>query len=95
MGPPVLPAILAKSTTDMGVALPLASPPTGLTTPCSNVTCSTGSSQSLAARRHSSLLICLAASTTAMVPEKVERLPPVRKLKPSEPVSPMIGRTLS
>jgi len=30
-----------------------------------------------------------------MEPEKAERLPPVRKLKPSEPVSPMIGRTLS
>ena len=31
----------------------------------------------------------------AIEPEKAERLPPVRKLKPSEPVSPMIGRTLS
>ena len=30
-----------------------------------------------------------------MEPENAERLPPVRKLKPSEPVSPMIGRTLS
>ena len=49
----------------------------------------------LAARAQSSALICLAASTMAMEPEKAERLPPVRKLKPSEPVSPMIGRTLS
>ncbi len=39
--------------------------------------------------------MCFAASTMAMEPEKAERLPPVRKLKPSEPVSPMIGRTLS
>ena len=67
----------------------------GFTYPFSNVTCSTGSSHSLAARRQRSDLICLAASTTAMLPEKAERLPPVRKLKPTDPVSPMIGRTLS
>src|SRR5262249_58348003 len=37
----------------------------------------------------------LAASTIAIEPENAERLPPVRKVKPSEPVSPMIGRTFS
>jgi hypothetical protein len=40
-------------------------------------------------------LICLAASTIAIEPENAERLPPVRNVKPSEPVSPMIGRTFS
>ncbi len=43
----------------------------------------------------SSFLICLAASTMAIEPENAERLPPVRKLKLTDPVSPMIGRTLS
>ena len=94
MGPPVLPAVLAKSAMDMGFTFS-ASPPSGFTEPPENSTWSGWASQSLQARAQRSALICLAASTMAMEPEKAERLPPVRKLKPSEAVSPMIGRTLS
>ena len=94
IGPPVLPATLAKSASDMGFTFS-ASAPSGRTWPSENSTWSGLASQSLQARAQRSALICLAASTMAMEPEKAERLPPVRKLKPSEPVSPMIGRTLS
>ena len=89
-----MPAIFAKSAIDIG--LNFSDPaPTAFTDPPANSTWSGLSSQSLAARAHSSALICFAASTIAIEPENAERLPPVRKVKPSEPVSPMIGRTLS
>ena len=89
-----MPAVLAKSAMDIGLTFS-ASAPSGFTDPSENSTWSGLASQSLPARAQSSALICLAASTMAIEPEKAERLPPVRKLKPSEPVSPMIGRTLS
>src|SRR5206468_4415294 len=93
MGPPVLPATLAKSATDIGLIFS-ARAPSGLTEPPENSTWSGVASQSLQARAHSSALICLAASTMAMEPEEAERLPPARQLKPTEPVTPIIGRTL-
>ena len=89
-----MPAIFAKSAIDIGLNFSAADP-SALTEPPENSTWSGLSSQSLAARAQSSVLICLAASTIAIEPENAERLPPVRKVKPSEPVSPMIGRTLS
>src|SRR6266487_2334221 len=92
IGPPVLPATLAKSATDMGFTFS-ASAPSGRTWPSENSTCSGLASQSLHARAQRSALMSVAASTMAIEPEKVERLPPVRKLKPSDPVSPMMGRT--
>src|SRR5882672_6930005 len=94
MGPPVLPATLAKSAIDIGLALSAALP-IGRTRSRSHATWSGLRSHSLQARAQQSALICLAASTIAIEPEKAERLPPVRKLKPREPVSPMIGRTFS
>ncbi len=94
MGPPSLPEILAKSATVIGFTFS-ASAPSGRTAPSFHSTCSGLASQSLQARAISSLLICLAASTIAIEPENADRLPPVRKLKPREPVSPMIGRTFS
>ena len=92
MGPPVLPATFAKSAIDIGLNFS-ASAPSVFTWPCSNTTWSGLASHSLHARAQRSVLICFAASTIAIEPEKAERLPPVRKLKPSDPVSPMIGRT--
>src|SRR5438552_17998353 len=92
MGPPVLPATLAKSATDIGLTFS-ARAPSGLTEPPENSTWSGLASQSLQARAHSSALICLAASTMAMEPDQHERLPPVWKLNPTDPVSPVIGRT--
>ena len=89
-----MPAILAKSAMDIGFTFS-ASAPSGRTWPPENSTCSGLASQSLQARAQSSALICFAASTMAIDPEKAERLPPVRNVKPSEPVSPMIARTFS
>src|SRR6185295_11225832 len=92
--PPVLPMALAKSERDIGFTF-WARAPSGHTWPFLYSTSSGFASQSLQARAQRSLRICFAASTTAIEPEKAERLPPVRWLKPKEPVSPMIGRTFS
>ena len=52
-------------------------------------------SQIIAARFFSSSTTFSAACVTAMPVAKVTRLPPVRKVKPIEAVSPTIGRTCS
>ena len=91
IGPPVLPAVLAISASDS----PLARRRRQRACPSSQTTSSSGISQIFAARSRSWRITSRAASITAMPLEKVTRLPPVRKLKPSALVSPMIGLTLS